>query len=244
MKAFINTPITKDKLLEHLYEHQRKDAFIRGSYEEYIGEKFKGCAVGCSLQSVAVELGQDIDYEDHSLYESYLGVPQWLAHVEDALFEGVSADRAKKWPVEFIEAINVGSDLDKVKTPFIIFLMEENLKTLDSLDLQFRNKNWWIDCRNCVEQMIKAQVSAERDKIAKAESAAWRAAWRAAESAERRAWRAAESAARVAASAASAAESAAKAAASAERSAERSAAFENYADKLLELIRACENDEA
>ena len=67
----------------------------------------KGCAVGCTIHSA-----------DHNQYEKKLGIPIWLARVEDRLFEGMSNKSAKAWPEQFLRAINPGADLNKVRAPF------------------------------------------------------------------------------------------------------------------------------
>jgi hypothetical protein len=72
------------------------DNLVRG-----IGwENGKGCAVGCTLE----------DYK-HSRYETELGIPEWLAGVEDTLFEGMSVEKSKTWPEMFLSSIKVGDDL-------------------------------------------------------------------------------------------------------------------------------------
>jgi len=282
MEAFTNTPITKKEFVKNLKWHQEQDAFVAGAYDAEDGLTFKGCAVGCSIHSIqlALKTKEDLKYSDHSLYERYLGVPAWIAHLEDTIFEGLPVDRQKTWPVEFGEAINVGADLDKIKHPFLIFLMEENLKTLDALEF---DREEFKDVADSIEQTKKAieltikyhRVPNEAAKPAAlsavlsaalsaaksaAESAAWSAkpaaraaarsasesaAWsvKSAESAAESAWSAAwsaRSAAESAESAWSAVWSAVWSARSAEESAAwsvKSAACENYANKLLELMR-------
>jgi hypothetical protein len=125
MKAFTDTTITKAELLKELEWHQAQDNFVRGWYFR----DGKGCAVGCSLESIARTKGVHLDrgYGQHKLYEQHTGIPEWLAHVEDTLFERMSIDRSKTWPVEFIKAINEGADLEKAKAPFMIAVLEEAL---------------------------------------------------------------------------------------------------------------------
>jgi len=221
MRAFTDTPITKDRFIHHLKWHQKQDAFIKGIYSSNEYDTFKGCAVGCSLNSVAIELGESIDKSEHALYEKYLGIPEWLARVEDTIYEGLPDDRAKLWPIEFGEAINIGSDLNKIKSSFIVYVLESNLKRLQ--DGKFEQQKEAV--KRCIRLWQRDDLYSDkwRTERSAARSAAESAAWSAAESA---AWSAAESAAR---SAESAAESAAW-----------SAAYVKFADKLLELIRECE----
>ena len=247
MEAFVNTPITKEEFVKNLKWHQEQDAFVAGAYDAEDGLTFKGCAVGCSIHSIqlALKTKEDLKYSDHSLYERYLGVPAWIAHLEDTIFEGLPVDRQKTWPVEFGEAINVGADLDKIKHPFLIFLMEENLKTLDALEF---DREEFKDVADSIEQTKKAielTIKYHRAPNEAAESAARSAAKSASESAAKSAksvaWSAKSaewSANSVAWSAAESAEwSAAESANSVEWSAEWFSAYENYANKLLELMR-------
>ena len=118
MQAYTQT-ITKAEFVKELRAHQKADNFISGSY--WNEEQQKGCAVGCSLESISRIKKIKFSFDDHSMYPKHLGIPEWLARLEDAIFEGVSIERSKRWPVEFAEAINEGADLEKIKTPFLIF---------------------------------------------------------------------------------------------------------------------------
>lgn len=215
MKAFINTPVTKDKFIKHLQWHKDQDAFVRGNYGEGKEIKeFKGCAIGCSINSIRMEMGDpELSTRDHNLYEKYLGVPEWLARIEDTVFEGMDKDRSKEWPLDFAKSINVGADLDKIKAPFITYVLEQNLIYLDACKYDEKGNP---DVKSVIEgskkatlQMIEVQKSGDSaswSEVRSAESAAWTAAMLA----ESAAWTAAMSAARSAAM--SAAWSAAKSA--------------------------------
>lgn len=116
MKAFHNDLAIKEHYLNRVRAHALADEIIKGTY----WEKGKGCAVGCTIHSA-----------DHSSYEKELGIPQWLARLEDKIFEGLPNERAKNFPLEFLEVINVGADLDKIKIPFLIFIVESTLDKFD-----------------------------------------------------------------------------------------------------------------
>ena len=109
MEAFHNDPKVKKKYLARVTAHQKADEIVKG----YYWEKGKGCAVGCTIHS-----------GDHKAYETELGIPEWLAKLEDRIFEGLPLKRAKQWPKEFLEAINIGSDLNKIKISFLIVVVE------------------------------------------------------------------------------------------------------------------------
>ena len=62
--------------------------------------KIRACAVGCTL-----------DVYDHSRYPVELGLPEWLAYLEDSIHEGLTLAQAKKWPARFLTAIKPGIDV-------------------------------------------------------------------------------------------------------------------------------------
>jgi len=126
MEAYTKT-ISKEDFIKELKWHQAQDNFIKGTYFE----DGRGCAVGCSLESIARTKGLKLSFCSHKEYEAHLGIPEWLARVEDRFFEGVSVGRSKQWPLEFAEAINTGANLEKAKIPFLIFVVESTLETFD-----------------------------------------------------------------------------------------------------------------
>jgi hypothetical protein len=167
VKAFHNDESIKQKYLKRVEQHRLADELIQGTG----WEDGKGCAVGCTL-----------DKYEHAAYETELGIPEWLARVEDTIFEGLTEKEAQGWPERFLSAIHPGADLDKVKTPFLVFILEENLKTLDSLPDQSEFpdvKNAINLAREVTVQMIAAQKAGDEGLL----SAAARSAWSAAESA-------------------------------------------------------------
>ena len=233
MKAFNNDPKLKEFYVNRMKSHAEADEIIQGTG----WENGKGCFIGCTLHEY-----------DHKKFESEGIGPEWLGHLADKIFEGLSNDKAKEFARDFYPAMKVGVDLEQVKKDFLIFILEENIKYLDAC--QYDKDKWpqvtasIAETKKAIELCIeyqKGNASAARSAESaawSAESAAWSAASaaRSAESAES----AAESAARSARSAARSAESAAWSAAWSARSAARSAesaAYQKYADKLLELLR-------
>jgi hypothetical protein len=207
LRAFHNDEAVKEKYLTRVRHHQKMDHLVRG--QGWTGKK--GCAVGCTLEKY-----------DHKAYEPELGIPEWLARVEDTLFEGMSEEKSRTWPEKFLEAIHIGVDLEKAKVPFLIVVLED---TLVSMDKTQYDKEKWPNVTKAIEgskaavrQMIEAQKSGDKKLIEAARSAAY-SAYSAAYSAADSAYSAADSAAY------SAADSAAYSARSAARSAADSAAY-------------------
>jgi hypothetical protein len=208
MLSYHNNHAIKEKYLARVQQHALADEIIKGQY----WEGGKGCAVGCTIHS-----------SEHAAYESELGLPTWLARLEDALFEGCPNEYSKTFPERFLEAINVGSDLTTVCFKFAAYLMQQNIETQQTNLALVRQMEIGDDLKNQVVAVIEQAIAANQQvkEINEAaivfrsfdESAAWSAARSAAGSA---AWSAARSARSAAGSAMSAAMSAAWSAKSAE----------------------------
>jgi len=100
LRAYHGDPAIKAKYLDRVRAHAAADALTQG-----IGwENGKGCAIGCTLEAY-----------DHSRYPVELGLPEWLARLEDAIFEGLPHAEAMAWPESFLEAIHPGADLEPVR---------------------------------------------------------------------------------------------------------------------------------
>lgn len=118
MKAFHNDPLIKKKYLSRVRAHKKADEIIKGRY----WEGGRGCAVGCTIHS-----------SDHNAYEIELGIPEWLAQIEDIIFEGLPNEKGKLWPSRFLYSINVGADLNKIKAPLMIFILKSTLENFDHI---------------------------------------------------------------------------------------------------------------
>jgi len=121
MKAFHNDPAVKEKYLTRLKAHAAADEFVKGTY----WQNGKGCAVGCTIHGY-----------DHQAYELELGLPVWLAHLEDALFERMSNEKAKQFPIRFLSAIRVGANVEPVKWKFASSVLTENIHRVEMLELE------------------------------------------------------------------------------------------------------------
>ena len=118
MRAFKNTKVTKSELMAVLYKHAEMDNFTQGQY----WEDGKGCDVGCMLQSFTDETN------NHSLFPDLFGIPEVIARLSDSIFEGLSNEDAKWWPIARTEAINEGSDLSVIWPKFAVWLLEDVIR--------------------------------------------------------------------------------------------------------------------
>jgi hypothetical protein len=226
MLSYHNDISIKEKYVKRMQDHIAADELIRG-----VGfESGRGCAVGCTLNNYA-----------HSQYPVELGIPEWLARLEDRLFENMSKKKSKTFPLLFLEAIKPGVDLEKIKAPFLIFILQSVLTKFDH--------EKFPAITSSIDDVIALYESGETD-VEK-----FRAARRSAAAADAAAYAyavayaaVADAAAAYAAAAAGAAYAAAAAAAYADAAADAAAyaaaartnEYDKFADKLLELLSAAE----
>lgn len=158
--AFHGDAAVKEKYLSRVRAHAAADEIVKGKY----WEGGKGCAVGCTIHS-----------GNHAAYQDELGLPEWLARLEDTLFENLPNEVAKTFPERLLAAIPVGKDLEPIKWQFSLFLLEENTKRVESLQID-------ADLKKQVLDAIEQVAAVNRDAI---ETSQWNesAAWSAAESA-------------------------------------------------------------
>jgi len=120
MLAYHNDPAIKFKLLADLQAHADADRIVKGQY----WDNGKGCAVGCTLQSMRSE---NDGHDEHAEYETLLGIPQMLARLEDCIFEGLPNAEAMEWPMRFAAAITPGADLSRVGWKWLHWLLTDGL---------------------------------------------------------------------------------------------------------------------
>lgn len=157
MLSFHDDISIKEKYLERIRAHVVADEIIKGKY----WKDGKGCAVGCTIHG-----------SDHSKYETELGLPEWLAKLEDLIFEGLPNDQAKLFPQQFLEACPVGKDLTSVRSKFCAFLLQENIGRVLSLDIDEELKPEIV---SAVRQVLAIHKDAIRSGLW-GESNAWYAA--------------------------------------------------------------------
>lgn len=158
MKAFFSDEAIKQKYIARVDGHIKADNLVRGQG----WESGRGCAVGCTLEGY-----------NHKAYETELGIPEWLAHLEDKLFENMTREKSKTWPKVFLEAIAPGVDLESVKSPFLIIVLEHALKSLDACGFDQKAVQ---GSRAVVLEIIRCHKGASESEWEAAREAAWAAA--------------------------------------------------------------------
>lgn len=107
LRAFHGDRRLKDKYLKRVKRHRLADQLIKGIY----WEDGRGCAVGCTVHN----------RDPHPLYESVLGIPKWLAYLEDQIFENLNGKEAQEWPEKFMKAIHTGANLREAEAPMLLW---------------------------------------------------------------------------------------------------------------------------
>ena len=200
MLSFFGEPCLKEAVVARVREHQRLDQIAQQIYWD--GQK--GCAIGCVLHS-----------GEHMNFERQLGLPVFLAYMDEYIFESLSVNESKAWPLRFIEAVPVGVDLELVFPRFMHWLLTDPQGMR-----QYANRET-IVVIDRLATMYARQIEGLPFDVTAA---------RAADAAARAA---------MAAGAAGAAARAAEAADAAARAAE--AAIHRQADYLIELLRSYES---
>ena len=119
MQAYHGNTELKAQFVALIAAHEAADTIIQGTY----WRAGRGCAVGCSIDSLNKILRARAAHDDHAAYESLIGVPRILARLEDGIFEGLPLGVAKTWPRRFAEAIRPGADLSGVWPRFAHWLL-------------------------------------------------------------------------------------------------------------------------
>ena len=212
--AFHNDEAIKKKYVDRVKNHMKLDNIIQGS--GWNGTK--GCAIGCTFERY-----------DSSLAPSEIGMPEWMAKLEDTIHEGLTVEESKLWPLRVLESIKPGVDLNSIQPEMMIFILQSTLDTFDHEKTP--------DVKKAVETVIDLWRGDAAYADAAANAAAY-AAYAADADADAAAYAAYTDYADYADYTADAADAAA--AAYADAAAAKHATYKKFADKLIELISGLE----
>ena len=137
--------------------HQKADELIRGTY----WDDGKGCAIGCTVHS-----------SEHKAYETELGMPEWFARLEDAIFEGMSHKASCRFPMRLLSAIPVGfAEWDRLYHKFCAYILRDVCKF---------DRTKYPDVAVAVDDIVRLH-----EQMTESDDQAWLAARSTAESARR-----------------------------------------------------------
>ena len=143
--AFHGKQEIKDKYIARVKAHQEADEITKGIY----WQNGKGCAVGCTIEG-----------SDHKKFEVELGIPTVLAHLEDGLFESMSNEEAKKFPLRFLEAIPVGADLSDVFKHLVVWEWDDSVHGLKNIQ-EIKDDKELYDCCEAVTELYRRTLKGE-----------------------------------------------------------------------------------
>ncbi len=174
MKSYLDSPTLKKRFVAEIEKHRKADQIEQGNYGRQNGA-WKGCAVACSLRSLAIIDGDELttEYSRHKDYEAKLGVPEWLARLEDTIFEGLPKKEAMQWPTAFAKAIPVGIDLEPIKHKFCAFILSRNIERVLTLKIDESLKKQVVDAIRGVLTLHEVAIKTGEWNESAAESAAW-----------------------------------------------------------------------
>ena len=111
IQAFHNSETKKNDLISQLQTHYDNGEIRQGTY----WEAGKGCAIGCTVHS-----------DVHHDYEK-LGLPEWFAHLEDAIYSGMLYNEsANQFPIRLKKAIPVGfNNWKSLYHSLCVYLLED-----------------------------------------------------------------------------------------------------------------------
>jgi hypothetical protein len=133
------------------------------------------------LARLEAELASDIWNLDTWRNSDEIGIPKWLCYFA----EKVTRWPSPKWSRDFLRAVPVGSDLDAIKGPFLVFVLgcargvvEAN--HTDVLAVMDRSIALWKRSDIASDNWLNEAGAAQAAAIAAANAAATRPSWRAA----------------------------------------------------------------
>ena len=134
MLSYHNDPAVKEKFVLRFAAHRAADEVVQGQgFEEN-----RGCFVGCTL-----------DNYDHGQFPKELGWPEWLAHLADAIFEGIPESEAAQFGTDLLATVPVGVDLEPVRFHIAITRHKRQL-----MRLQTNTEPYAVQCVAALEAVI------------------------------------------------------------------------------------------
>lgn len=127
----------KSALVAEIRKHREQDQVVQGNYGTKESGIFRGCAVGCAIDSLFVIGGHYTPYylcSDHGIYERELGIPRILAELQDIIHEGLSDESFPTWPERFMEEVPTETDLLRVWPKFALWLLHDVLPRAETCE--------------------------------------------------------------------------------------------------------------
>ena len=165
MKTF--EKISKQDLAHELQWHFDQDKIIQGLYTEGSGDDFKGCMMGCAVNSIRRVTGDVLgeeSYRDHAAYIFGDESCSWFVKLYETIFEGLNATDAKKWVLDCFNAIPEGVEYTKINSleiPIKVWILESTKNTHKDKEVH-----------EITDRVIVALKSGDKEELEKAKNAA------------------------------------------------------------------------
>lgn len=116
-----------DRMFRRAAAHMTAELLIQG---DYLASDNAGCSLGCHLMDI---VGGDLSdalsqIEDvHGIVSDHYGIPQWVVHFQEGVFECLSWSDASEWHVNFAATLrdNSSPDWSKIKVKINKILLDE-----------------------------------------------------------------------------------------------------------------------
>ena len=134
MISFFGDAAIKAKYVARMQAHIAADELVQGTgFEEG-----RGCSIGCTFDSY-----------DHFMDLELLGLPEQLARLSYAIFEGLPEKSDQKFALDFLMAVPVGVDCSPVLITTAIARHERDLMRLAN-----NNEPYALQCKNAIQGVI------------------------------------------------------------------------------------------
>jgi len=110
MQAFLGSPELKEEVLLRIKQDQNLDRILQEI--SLWDDKLRSMWMPILHSSTP-----------HKIVESTLGIPEILSRLSGKIFEGLSLEESRKFPLQFIQAIPVGVSLSPVWDEFAVWLL-------------------------------------------------------------------------------------------------------------------------
>ncbi len=164
LRAYHGDPALRARTLAQMQAHHDADEIVQGTY----WGRGRGCAVGCLTHD---------PHGGHALYPVRWGIPELLARLEDRIFEGLSAEEARAWPIAFLGAIPLGADLSLVWPRFALAILTDEARGVRRLTAEGSDQRAAVDR---VGALFRRVVGGEGEVVSREE---WGTAYAAAHAA-------------------------------------------------------------
>ncbi|MBX3253865.1 MAG: hypothetical protein KF862_06955 [Chitinophagaceae bacterium] len=108
--------------------------------------------------------GVVIDYDthsvDHSAFEQEICIPEIIVQIEKRIFEGLPPSEARRFPLQFLQAIPVGKNLDAVWKFFFVWLLTDEKEGMINYAKKDEVKQAIVDIAEALNNSVTGRASA------------------------------------------------------------------------------------